>query len=38
MRSFTAVEGIAQNITRYEEGVEEVDPEVEAEKARKKAQ
>ena len=38
MRSFTAVEGIAQNIVRYEEGVEELDPEVEAEKARKKAQ
>ena len=36
LRSFTNVEGIAKNITRFEEGVEEIDEEAEKEKKRKK--
>ena len=38
MRAFTSVEQIAQNITRYEEGVQELNEEEEAERLRKKAQ
>ena len=36
LRSFTNVEGIAKNITRFEEGIEEIDEEAEKEKQRKK--